>query len=166
MTKPTNEMFSDALIRKMLGGLLVTDRSAADDIAVGDIFERQITWKVVRRDWPLWNDVAQKYGEFRVPLLGRFIAERTKCKYVRAIECFACLWCARVLTNQENARSRVASAHVTGLWHVFHGVAKQAAIRGCGALGTRDYPREFRVPCDRCIHFEWLTRSRPLIGAL
>ena len=40
MTKPTNEMLSNALIRKVLGGLLVTGRSAADDIAVGDIFER------------------------------------------------------------------------------------------------------------------------------
>ena len=103
MTKPTNEMLFDALIRKVLGGLLVSSGSAADDIAVGDIFERQLTfgkWKVVVRDWPLWNDVAQNYAEFKVPFLGRFIAERTKSSYVRAIDGFACLWCAWVLTNQ------------------------------------------------------------------
>ena len=118
MTKPTKKMLSDALIRKMLGGFLVTGRPAADDIAVSDIFERQLTVgkrKVVVRDWPPRNDIAQDYGEFRVPLLGRFIAERTKSNCVRTVDGFACLWCAWVLTNQKNARFRVASTYITGL---------------------------------------------------
>jgi len=127
MTKPTNEMLCDTLTRKALGRFLVSNRAAADDVAVGDIVEQQLTLskrEVVVRDRPLWNEFAKNYGEFRVPLLGWLIAERTKSSCIWTILGFERLGCAGVLTNQKNARFQVTSTHVTRLRNVFRGVAK------------------------------------------